>query len=36
MPDDNYRIPSREAKHQQDRLKDCFNVGALARQEDRI
>ena len=37
MPDDNYRNPSREAKHQRDLLKDYFNhVGALAGQEDRI
>ena len=37
VPDDNYRNPSREAKHQRDLLKDYFNnVGALAGQEDRI
>ena len=37
MPDDNYRNLLKEAKHQRDLLKDCFNhVGALARQEDRI
>ena len=37
VPDDNYRNPSRKAKHQRDRLKDCFNhLGALAGLEDRI
>ena len=37
VPDDNYRNPLREAKHQRDLLKDYFNhVGALAGQEDRI
>ena len=37
MPDENYRNPLREAKHQKDLLKDYFNhVGALAGQEDRI
>ena len=31
VPNDNYRNPSREAKHQLDLLKDYFNhVGALA------
>ena len=25
VPDENYRNPSREAKHQPDLLKDCFN-----------
>ena len=31
MPDENYRNPAREAKHQRDLLKDYFNhVGALA------
>ena len=25
VPDENYRNPSREAKHQQDLLKDSFN-----------
>ena len=36
MPDENYRSPLREAKHQQD-LKDYFNhLVALAVQEDRI
>ena len=36
VPDDNYRNPLREAKHQQDILKDYLNhVGALAGQ-DRI
>ena len=36
MPE-NYRNPSREAKHQQDLLKDYFNhIGALAGQEKRI
>ena len=35
--DDNFRTPSREAKHQRDLLKDYFNhVGILAGQEDRI
>ena len=34
---ENLRNPSREAKHQQDVLKDYFNhVGALAGQEDRV
>ena len=33
----NLRNPLREAKHQQDLLKDYFNhVGALAGQEDRV
>ena len=33
----NYRNPLREAKHQQELLKDYFNcAGALAGQEDRI
>ena len=37
MPDENYRNLFREAKHQQEILKDYFNpVGALAGQEDRI
>ena len=37
VPDDNYRNPLREAKHQQDLLKDYFNhLGALAGQEDRV
>ena len=32
-----FRNPSREAKHQQDLLKDYFNhVGALSGQEDRV
>ena len=37
VPNENYRPPLREAKHQQELLKDCFNnnVGALAGQEDR-
>ena len=35
--DENVRNPSREAKHQQNLLKDYFNnLGALAGQEDRI
>ena len=34
---ENFRNPLREAKHQQDLLKDYFNnLGALAGQEDRI
>ena len=37
VPNENYRNPSREAKHQQELLKDYVNnVGALAGQEDRI
>ena len=37
VPDDNYRNHSREAKHQQDLLKDYFNHhGALAGQEHRL
>ena len=37
VPDDNYRNPLREAKHQQDLLKDYFShMRALAGQEDRI
>ena len=37
VPNGNYRNPSREAKHQQELLKDNFNnVGALAGQEERI
>ena len=37
VPNENYRNPSREAKHQQELLKDYFNqVGAFAKQEDRI
>ena len=37
MPDENYRNPLREAKHQLEVLKDYFNhIGALAGQEDRI
>ena len=37
VSDDNYRNPSRKAKHQQDQLKDSFNhIGALAGREDRI
>ena len=37
VPDENYRNPLREAKHQRDLLKEYFNhVGALAGQEDRI
>ena len=37
MSDDNYRNPSREAKHLQDLLNDNFShLGALAGQEDRI
>ena len=36
VPDDNYRNPTREAKHQQDLLKDYFKqVGALDGQKDR-
>ena len=36
-PQENFRNPSREAKHQQDLLKDYFNhMGALAGQEDRV
>ena len=36
-PNENYRNPSREAKHQRELVKDYFNhVGALAGQEDRI
>ena len=35
--DENVRNPSREAKHQQDLLKDYFNThGALAGQEHKI
>ena len=34
---ENFRNPSREAKHQRDLLKDYFNhVGALAGQEKRV
>ena len=34
---DNFRNPSREAKHKRDLLKDYFNnLGAMAGQEDRI
>ena len=34
---ENFRNPSREAKHQRDLLKDyCDHVGALAGQEDRV
>ena len=37
VPNENYRTPSREAKHQQELLKEFFNhVGALAQQEDRM
>ena len=37
VPDDNYRNPLREAKHQRDLLIDYFShVGALAEQEDRV
>ena len=37
VPDENYRKPLREAKHQQVLLKDYFShVGALAGQEDRV
>ena len=37
VPHDNYRNPSREAKHQRDLLKNYFNhMGVLAGQEDRI
>ena len=37
VPNDNYRNPSREAKHQQELLKDYFDhMGVLAGQEDRI
>ena len=37
VPEDNYRNPSTEAKHQRDLLKDYFNpLGALAGQENRI
>ena len=33
----NFKDPSREAKHQRDLLKDYFNhLGALAGQEDRV
>ena len=34
---ENFRNPSREAKHQRDLLKDYFNhLGVLAGQEDRV
>ena len=37
VPDESHRNPLREAKHQQDLLKDYFNhIGALAGQENRI
>ena len=37
VPNENYRNPSREAKHQQELLKDYFShLGALAGQKDRI
>ena len=37
VPDDNYRDPSKEAKHQQDLLKDYFNhLGAFSGPDDRI
>ena len=37
VPDEKYRNPLREAKHQRELLKDYFNhMGALAGQEDRI
>ena len=37
VPDDNYKNPSREAKHQRELLKDYFShLGALAGHEDRI
>ena len=37
VPDDNYRNPLKEAKHQRELLQDCFNhVGELSGQEDRI
>ena len=37
MPNDYYRNPLREAKHQQKLLKEYFNhVGALTGQKDRI
>ena len=37
IPNENYRNPSREAKHQSELLKHYFNhLGALAGQEDRI
>ena len=37
VPNENYRNPLREAKHQQELLKDYFNhMGALAGQEERI
>ena len=37
VPNDYCRNPLREAKHQQELLKDYFShVGALAEQEDRI
>ena len=37
VPNENYRNPSREAKHQQELLKDYLNqVGAFARQEEMI
>ena len=36
-PNENFRNPSREAKHQQDLLNDYFShLGALAGQEDRV
>ena len=37
VPDDNYRNPLKEAKHQQELQKDYFNhLGESAGQEDRI
>ena len=37
VPDDNYRNPSRKARHQRDLLKDYFiHLGVLAGKEDRI
>ena len=37
VPNENYRNPSREAKHQRELLKEYFShVGALAWQEDRM
>ena len=37
MPNENYRNPLRQAKHQQELLKDYFNhIGTLTGQEDRI
>ena len=36
VPCDNCRNHSTEAKNQRDLLKDYFNLGAMAAQEDRI